>query len=423
MATIAFIGPSAAGFTNPASRSSRLSRLAVIVSTPYASCYQKSSGLTMTAVDQPGPSVGLRARRVQNDIAVLQRRKWHRKQSELTALKAAPVQSTAERFPVTDTVTEAFIVDGPIFRTCNPSKRDIDMEEWRELGRTLEKLLGPDQANAERIFRYYLPIFFWLEQMKVEQSPDAPYVVGLSCPQGGGKTTITEFMQELFKLRGQVCVVASIDDFYKTRSEQQKVASTYTGNRLLELRGNPGTHDIPLALEFLDSVKAGKANLTVPRYDKSAFGGLGDRAPEDQWVKLSEEPADIVLLEGWCLGFSKLSDEQMREQPQELQAVNKYMDEFSQLYGKLDLLMIVKIADTQWVFDWRAQAETMMKSLGKTGMSDEQVRDFVSRFMPSYKAYLPGLYASPPAENVLLFEIDQQRVPVGAELMTARSRM
>ena len=34
-----------------------------------------------------------------------------------------------------------------------------------------------------------------------------------------------------------------------------------------------------------------------------------------------------------------------------------------------------------------------MRASGKPGMTEEQVASFVSRFMPAYKAYLPGLYA------------------------------
>jgi D-glycerate 3-kinase len=33
-----------------------------------------------------------------------------------------------------------------------------------------------------------------------------------------------------------------------------------------------------------------------------------------------------------------------------------------------------------------------MRASGKTGMTDEQIADFVNRFMPAYKAYLPHLY-------------------------------
>ena len=47
----------------------------------------------------------------------------------------------------------------------------------------------------------------------------------------------------------------------------------------------------------------------------------------------------------------------------------------------------------QWVFKWRLQAEEGMRASGKSGMSDDQIADFVDRFMPAYKAYLPTLYA------------------------------
>lgn len=44
------------------------------------------------------------------------------------------------------------------------------------------------------------------------------------------------------------------------------------------------------------------------------------------------------------------------------------------------------------VYEWRAEAENKMRASGRPGMSEEEVRDFCSRYMPSYRAYLPGLY-------------------------------
>lgn len=46
------------------------------------------------------------------------------------------------------------------------------------------------------------------------------------------------------------------------------------------------------------------------------------------------------------------------------------------------------------VFEWRAEAERRMREAGRPGMSEEQVREFCSRYMPAYRAYLPGLYSS-----------------------------
>lgn len=70
----------------------------------------------------------------------------------------------------------------------------------------------------------------------------------------------------------------------------------------------------------------------------------------------------------------------------------------------------------QWVFGWRLQAEHQMRSKGKPGMTDEQVADFVSRYIPAYQAYLPGLYEHGPTtaqpDHTFIIEVDQNRAPV-----------
>jgi D-glycerate 3-kinase len=57
-----------------------------------------------------------------------------------------------------------------------------------------------------------------------------------------------------------------------------------------------------------------------------------------------------------------------------------------------------------------------MRAAGKAGMSDEQIADFVSRYIPAYEAYLPGLYARGPttaaAGRTLTIEVDAARAPV-----------
>jgi D-glycerate 3-kinase len=71
------------------------------------------------------------------------------------------------------------------------------------------------------------------------------------------------------------------------------------------------------------------------------------------------------------------------------------------------------------VFGWRLQAEQRMRAAGKPGMTDEQIADFVSRYMPAYQAYLPGLYARGPttarAGRTLILEVDHARAPVAAQ--------
>jgi D-glycerate 3-kinase len=57
-----------------------------------------------------------------------------------------------------------------------------------------------------------------------------------------------------------------------------------------------------------------------------------------------------------------------------------------------------------------------MKAAGKAGMTEDQVADFVSRYMPAYEAYLPNLYKEGPSSarrgRNLTIEVDQSRSPV-----------
>ncbi len=54
--------------------------------------------------------------------------------------------------------------------------------------------------------------------------------------------------------------------------------------------------------------------MAVPRYDKSCHGGRGDRAPESAWPVV-KGPLDIVLFEGWMLGFTPVPKEAAEKVP------------------------------------------------------------------------------------------------------------
>lgn len=51
-------------------------------------------------------------------------------------------------------------------------------------------------------------------------------------------------------------------------------------------------------------------------YDKSAYNGHGDRADPNTWRKVNaegEQKVQVVLFEGWCVGFRPLSDEELEK--------------------------------------------------------------------------------------------------------------
>lgn len=88
-----------------------------------------------------------------------------------------------------------------------------------------------------------------------------------------------------------------------------------SSNKLLELRGNAGSHDTELArdtFEALHAAKADNAKVGIVRYDKSMHQGRGDRAAPEKWQYV-QGPVDVVLFEGWMLGFAPLSEEEAQK--------------------------------------------------------------------------------------------------------------
>eukprot|EP01001_Neometanema_parovale_P006715 NODE_3063_length_1286_cov_98.727429_g2908_i0.p1 GENE.NODE_3063_length_1286_cov_98.727429_g2908_i0~~NODE_3063_length_1286_cov_98.727429_g2908_i0.p1 ORF type:complete len:328 (-),score=36.41 NODE_3063_length_1286_cov_98.727429_g2908_i0:144-1127(-) len=315
----------------------------------------------------------------------------------------------------------SFIQRGPLYGSAVDPKQAFSLATWQEAGDLLSKSLG-DESTPERIYWLYLPIYFWLLRLREAHlaapgKPDGvrkPLVIGLSCPQGGGKTTLTNYLQELLGAKGITCAVASLDDFYVTREEQSNIANANAGNPLLQYRGNPGTQDLGLCLETLRKLsELGTAEgkpVPVPRFDKSAYGGLGDRAPVSTWPVISNV-VDFVIIEGWCMGFTPASEEALHIP--NLIPVNRALGEFAELYNALDAMLVVQLQDIQWVHPWRLEAEHKMIASGKPGMSDAEVEDFVSRFMPAYRQFTPQLYSQNPIgeKPLLRYYIDRNRVP------------
>ena len=86
--------------------------------------------------------------------------------------------------------------------------------------------------DSGRVYHYYLPVYYWFEKTLNAHKADSsiPLIVGISAPQGCGKTTLVTALEVLFKHRGVTCGTVSIDDFYLTYAHpgfgfQQSVAT------------------------------------------------------------------------------------------------------------------------------------------------------------------------------------------------------
>jgi len=265
----------------------------------------------------------------------------------------------------------------------------------------------PDVASMKstdpmmiRILWLYLPLFGWilarLRHHNAKEGNSRPLVVGISAPQGCGKTTLVTVMQKMLASQGHSCVAASYDDFYKTGSEQDALASAYEGNPLLQHRGNAGTHDLVLTTTTLKALcdRTRTEPVSIPRYDKSARNGKGDRAPFQNWSKV-EAQVDVVLLEGWMAGFKALdAGASVLNEHEGLTEVNRFLSKYDELDSLIDAWIVIRVHNPDVVFNWRLQAEHEMKAKGRAGMSDTEIRGFCQRFMPAYAAYLPALYSN-----------------------------
>lgn len=110
-------------------------------------------------------------------------------------------------------------------------------------------------------------------------------------------------------------VVFSLDDLYLPHADQVKLAETHPDNPLLQHRGQPSTHDIPLARSVFSSLRQ-NAPTRIPQYNKAAFSGQGDRLPQGQWLKVNfegQQTIKVVILEGWCVGFRPLSEHDIKQ--------------------------------------------------------------------------------------------------------------
>ena len=365
-----------------------------------------------------------------------------------------------------------FAARGPLFASLarRLDSRIPDPVDWEARGSQLTAhLLGKDKAPgtiaeldpalATRVYHLYLPIYFFVrDRVLVHRAGGGAgaLAIGLSAPQGSGKTTLVDLLVHCFASDGLTCAAVSIDDFYLTCAEQDALAAANPQNPLLQVRGNAGTHDLALGTSVLAALKRRDGDrVKIPRYDKSARGGRGDRAPESAW--LDAPPADVVLLEGWSAGFEPLpaGSETLAARPG-LDVVNRLLTAYASWYSLMDAWVVLAADDVQSVYEWRLQAERAMIASGRPGMTDDQVlgphacahsrahrqtqprararahahtrahardlgpgqvADFVARYMPAYEAFLPALHAAAEGDGVgglptLLVHVDRTRSPI-----------
>lgn len=260
------------------------------------------------------------------------------------------------------------------------------------------------------LWQLWLPL---VEQIAAWHALNHPLVLGILGGQGTGKTTLTLILAEILsQIDVQVCRL-SIDDLYKTYAERQQLQQF---DPRFRWRGPPGTHDVELGLTVLNQLRQAEFPVAVPRFDKSAHNGAGDRT-QPEWV----DGADVILFEGWFVGVQPINPQAFEQAPAPINTdadrafardINTYLQAYLPLWEQLDRLIVLYPSDYRFSQQWRQQAEQRMITTGQSGMSASEINEFVTYF---WRSLHPDLFIQPllqdPEQVDWAIEIDANHYP------------
>ena len=269
-------------------------------------------------------------------------------------------------------------------------------------------------CDRQKILNYleklWLPTAIDLAIARNKNKLERTLVQGILGGQGSGKTTLCIVLKFILEHLGFTVATLSIDDLYLTYAQRQ--ALQQQDPRLI-WRGPPGTHDVGLGMKVIEQClqQDNSSQILIPRFDKSAFNGAGDRTSPE-----AIDQPDILLFEGWFVGVQPVTEDRFNNPPapittpEDIQFAkdnNQRLKAYLPLWNKLDSLIVLCPEDCRLSKQWRKEAEHKMIATGKTGMSDEECDRFVEYF---WKALHPELFIEPLIKTAdLVVEIKSDR--------------
>jgi D-glycerate 3-kinase len=264
-----------------------------------------------------------------------------------------------------------------------------------------------------------------------------PLIIGLAGAQGSGKSTLAAQLAQALPAAARtlpsaarplppagrplangwrgagtlwplVGAAVSLDDFYLPRARRLALARQI--HPLFATRGPPGTHDLPLLVDVLLRVRAGRP-VNLPVFSKSA----DDRLPPQHWRRFDR--IDILILEGWCIGArpqpaaalaAPINRLEAREDPAarwRTRANQALAGSYQRAWATLDALLFLAAPDWETVPTWRAQQERT-----NAGPMDSAA---LNRFCAHYERLTRWQLLDTPRNASLVLRLDGARRVVG----------
>ncbi len=242
--------------------------------------------------------------------------------------------------------------------------------------------------------------------------------VGLCGAQGSGKSTMAAVLCALLANAGVAATALSLDDFYLPRAARLELAGRV--HPLLQTRGVPGTHEVSLALQVHAALRE-PGMIALPAFDKAQ----DDRRPREQWPEV-RGPAQVILLEGWCVGAVAQAPGELvtpvnaLEEEDDAQGLwRRYVNdalagEYRSWFAQIDFLILLRAPGFEVVHRWRLEQEHKLgERLRSEGGDSSRVMDdrSIARFISHYERLTRHIHAEMPARADVVFELDEQRRP------------
>ena len=259
------------------------------------------------------------------------------------------------------------------------------------LSKSHKELTGSDLSN--KIAKLYVDLFNQIKNKKT---------LMIAGSQGSGKSTLSIQIKKYFKkFYFKSVVILSIDDFYLSSYQRKQLAKKLKTN-LFDTRGVPCTHNLKLLIETVDKLKRNNFPVYIPIFDKVT----------DNKKKYNRKinKADLIILEGWCVGSKPINPEYLKKNINDLEkindpnmiwrtAYNQALVEYQKLFNKFNYYIFIKLPNWQYVINWKYKQELGLRSLRR----DNHLKKKLFLFIQYYEKLSKWMsFTSPDICNALI---------------------